>query len=460
VNRHEANGDHVTDEHLFHVEGSTAKPAKAISLAAAGLKERQHLQEWVITNPEILGDDILIVTFEFDRWIDGGGKQQKDRLDVLGLDPTGTLVVVELKRDDAGDSVELQAIRYAAMVSRFDAELLAAAYRDRLAKVGEVVSETEALARLEAHADGPLETTTLRRPRLILVAGSFRKSTTASAVWLTEMGLDVTLIKYQAYDTGSDLVVTASQLWPIAEIDDFTVKPSKSEQKEVDQVKAERRQSRSWIARLVDDDVVAVGTALHFSPATGRGPSKAVRDQVLGYIEEHPEAGQATWTGRNPRVLHRELDGLDHSVSGLAQDLIEAATGTRYAVSGPYWWTLPDGRTLADVYGETYGIDVSRGRDWSDLHARLAEVERGHWTSYQDLADAVGTAPQPLGTHVAQCLDCPNAYRVLTVDGSPSPGFAWSDSTRTETQLEVLESEGVRFEGGRASQEQRKRWKI
>jgi hypothetical protein len=53
---------------VFAVEGSAASAAKRISLAEAGLKEREHLQEWVLSHPEIIGPDVMIVTFEFDKW--------------------------------------------------------------------------------------------------------------------------------------------------------------------------------------------------------------------------------------------------------------------------------------------------------------------------------------------------------------------------------------------------------
>ena len=50
-----------------------------------------HLQERVLAHPEILGPDIRVVTFEFDRWWAVGG-DPLDRLDVLGLDRSGLWV--------------------------------------------------------------------------------------------------------------------------------------------------------------------------------------------------------------------------------------------------------------------------------------------------------------------------------------------------------------------------------
>ena len=115
------------DELVFGVAGSTATPAVSITLAQAGLREREHLQEWVLAHPEMLGVDVLVITSEFDRWMSRDGREA-DRLDVLGLDADGRLVVAELKRDQAPDFVTLQSVKYAAMASRFEVEQLADAY--------------------------------------------------------------------------------------------------------------------------------------------------------------------------------------------------------------------------------------------------------------------------------------------------------------------------------------------
>src|SRR5437588_9404375 len=112
----------MTDELVFVVESSTATQVQPIALAEAGLTERQHLQEWVLSHPSILGDGVKIVTFEFDQWATAGGGRERDRLDVLGIDRDGYLVVAELKRGLAPDPTEMQAIKYAAMASRFSVE--------------------------------------------------------------------------------------------------------------------------------------------------------------------------------------------------------------------------------------------------------------------------------------------------------------------------------------------------
>jgi len=218
-----------TDEVVFEVTGAEASPVQRVTLAESALKEREHLQAWVIKNPEILGPGVMIVTFEFDHWLSAAGPQ-KDRLDVLGLDSGGRLVVAELKRGEAPDTVEMQAIKYAAMASRFSPELLAeyhAAYMKKVSPANSAsasLTQAEALAKLETHSDVGLLSDQLVNPRIVLLAEGFPPSVTATAVWLNERGVDLALMRYQAYRIASDqIVLTVSQLYPVPEVADFEV---------------------------------------------------------------------------------------------------------------------------------------------------------------------------------------------------------------------------------------------
>jgi len=118
----------VRSEQLFTIDGSSAVPADPVTLAAIGLRERDHLQAWVLAHPEILGDDLMIITEEFDRWRTASGERDSDRLDVLAVDTDGRLVVAELKREKASDGVLNQVLNYGARVSRFSLDDLDEAY--------------------------------------------------------------------------------------------------------------------------------------------------------------------------------------------------------------------------------------------------------------------------------------------------------------------------------------------
>ena len=251
----------MAGELVFTVQPGVARPAQQISLAEAGLRERADLQEWVRENPEILGDGVYIVTFEFGAWRARDGRAA-DRLDLLGLDDDGRLVVAELKRGPAPDTVEMQAIKYAAFASRFTPQTLAEAHAAYLSRVsGEAVSAEAALARLEEHAGGELDADLLLEPRIALMAASFPPQVTASVVWLTEMGLKVSLIEFNAYRTEHDLVLTVSQTWPVADVEDFTVSPRQAELRAADE-RVRTRRERTAVATLVAEGVIEDGAQL------------------------------------------------------------------------------------------------------------------------------------------------------------------------------------------------------
>jgi hypothetical protein len=121
----------------------------------------------------------------------------------------------------------MQAIKYAATASRFDVDTLAEVHADYLKRTGgEILTSEEAKDKITGHAELLAETEeALRKPRIVLIAGSFPTSVTATAVWLTEMAISITLMKVQAYRTPLDTVITVSQLWPLAQAEDFVVAP-------------------------------------------------------------------------------------------------------------------------------------------------------------------------------------------------------------------------------------------
>ena len=218
----------MSDEIVFEVIESKTTRAEPISLEEAGLRERNHLQEWVIANPDVLGEDVMVVTVEYGQWVTKSGSTERDRLDVLGLGTDGRLVVAELKRGAAPDTVDMQALKYAAMASRFDPDRLGEVHAAFLKSRGETVSDTEALERLNNHSQFTIDSETLRTPRVVLMARSFPHTVTSTAVWLSEMGVDISLVQFQAYRVGDRVIVSVSTLYPVPDVEDFTVAPTRT----------------------------------------------------------------------------------------------------------------------------------------------------------------------------------------------------------------------------------------
>jgi len=53
----------------------------------------------------------------------------------------------------------------------------------------------------------------------MLVAAEFPPTVTATVVWLTEMGLDITLKKILAYRTAQETMITVSTLYPFIDVE-------------------------------------------------------------------------------------------------------------------------------------------------------------------------------------------------------------------------------------------------
>ncbi len=82
------------------------------SLTKDGKKEKEHLEQWIKSNPEILGDDIVIIGEQV--------RTSSGPLDFLGIDKSGNAVIVELKRDKLPRDVLTQAIDYASDIARWE----------------------------------------------------------------------------------------------------------------------------------------------------------------------------------------------------------------------------------------------------------------------------------------------------------------------------------------------------
>lgn len=115
---------------IFEIASDTIRTIEETTFGAAGIRERADLQRLLRKQIEIISPDTLIVAEEFCEWEDS-----KRRIDLLGVDSDANLVVIELKRTEDGGHMELQAIRYAAMVSTMTFDKVADVYAEFLLRL-------------------------------------------------------------------------------------------------------------------------------------------------------------------------------------------------------------------------------------------------------------------------------------------------------------------------------------
>ncbi len=116
---------------IFRWSQDSAEELRPTSFAKLGLSERGDLQRILRDHIELIAADVLIISEEFGDWDQG-----QRRIDLLGIDRDARIVVIELKRTQDGGHMELQAIRYAAMVANMTFSQASDAFKAYLTKRG------------------------------------------------------------------------------------------------------------------------------------------------------------------------------------------------------------------------------------------------------------------------------------------------------------------------------------
>jgi len=178
--------------------------------------EEKHFQEMFRTFPAhmegIFGEPLFVIYNEYNIWNDS-----RREIDLLALDQNADLVVIELKRTQDGGHMELQAIRYAAMISRMTFTQVVAAHQKYLLKHGAAQSESEeAETRLREFLGrefGEIEIG--NRPRIMLIAPGFSKEIVTAVLWLIEGGINIECYTAEAYEVDSRILMKIERTLPV-----------------------------------------------------------------------------------------------------------------------------------------------------------------------------------------------------------------------------------------------------
>jgi hypothetical protein len=174
--------------------GSQPKP-----LADSSLANEQLMEDMIVAAPHILSDDWMLIGRQEDTGFGG-------RIDLLAIAPDGSLVLIEIKRDQTPRDVVAQAIDYAYWVEKLSAQDIAAIY-DRFTSGGSLAND------FEQRFSQPLDLDGLNQNhQIIIVAASLDASTERIVTYLSDRNIPINALCFQVFKNGDEQLLSRAWL--------------------------------------------------------------------------------------------------------------------------------------------------------------------------------------------------------------------------------------------------------
>ncbi|MCO5158503.1 MAG: hypothetical protein M9945_17435 [Aquamicrobium sp.] len=202
-------------------------PLRKTTFGLMQIHERRDLQRLLRESISVIAPDTLVIAEEFGEWDDS-----RRRIDLLGVDRDANLVVIELKRSEDGGHMELQALRYAAMVSTMTFEQAADVFARYLHQLGR--EETDARVELLEHLGWvePDHDQFGQDVKIVLASAEFSRELTTSVLWLLGRDIDIRCVRLQPYDYDGHVLVDVQQIIPLPEAAEYQIQVREKARKE------------------------------------------------------------------------------------------------------------------------------------------------------------------------------------------------------------------------------------
>jgi hypothetical protein len=324
------------------------------TFGSSGFLERADLQRLLREKIDVITPNTLIISEEFGEW-----DESRRRIDLLGIDEQANLVVIELKRTEDGGHMDLQAIRYAAMVSTLTFDQAANEFGKYLARLGKEDQNPRAMILDFLGWDEPDEDQFAQDVRIVLASAEFSKELTSSVLWLVNHDIDIRCVRLKPYNLDGRLIVDVQQIIPLPEVEEYQIQVREKAQKE--------RQSRASGPDFTRFDV-RIGDELH--------PAMWKRNAVYLICKRICDKGT------NPNEIAETLDWRPNRVWYLVDGTVNASEfgklASQQASSGgqhfdPRRWFCDEGE-LVHFNGKTYAFSSQwGGKGWHRAMNALQE---------------------------------------------------------------------------------------
>lgn len=211
---------------IYAIDNGKIRTIEATSFQGQGMLERRDIQRLLHDSIEILIPGAMVLTEEFSDWSDS-----RRRIDLLCLRKNGDLAVVELKRTEDGGHMELQAVRYAAMVSKMTYQQAVRVHQQYLESRGR---EENAEQRILEFLDWeePMQEQFAQNVSIVLAAAEFSKELTTAVMWLNEFDLDIVCIRLKPHKLDGKILLNVEQIIPLPEASEYQVRMREKEKEE------------------------------------------------------------------------------------------------------------------------------------------------------------------------------------------------------------------------------------
>jgi len=302
-----------------------------MSIKQAGYTE-SDVRDLVATYIGKFFPGLMTIATEFSRWEDSSR-----RLDILAIDTDRNLYVIEFKRDNDAAHAELQAIRYAAMLSVCDVDdLVHAGYHYRKKTDAALQMESWQAELLKFLGETSLDEIELRLiPRIVLVSSQFNKEITTTVLWLNErfgsteedgVGMYIMCFEMGVYEFAGQRALHFDQIIPISQAEEYQVK---ARAKELDSAKKQAKSKRARSVTLLEGSgKLQVGSKI----VVMQGAFKALTNMS-------PQDREATFVG-DGRFRWAADDQTYDSLNALTRALYVKHGQPMGTIQAPQYWRL------------------------------------------------------------------------------------------------------------------------
>ncbi|MFO1065393.1 MAG: hypothetical protein U0892_16125 [Pirellulales bacterium] len=161
---------------------------------------------------------MLVISEEFCDWDDS-----RRRIDLLAIDKDANLVVIELKRTDDGGHMDLQSIRYAAMVSSMTFGQAVHVFSKYLKSREDGRDAQQVLLNFLGWTE-PREDGFAGDVRIVLASAEFSKEITTAVLWMRNKGIDIRCVRIKPYGTKDLPLLDVQQIVPLPEAEDYQIR--------------------------------------------------------------------------------------------------------------------------------------------------------------------------------------------------------------------------------------------